>query len=101
MSELLETDVRLQRLARGMPNALLLENKTGDLQLVVSALASPFRSTSFHAGEQEQTSASSASSASSAASAASAASTLPQFPYGAIYEYHCRDWVKAAAHVRT
>jgi len=81
VSEQLASDPRLKKLARGMPNSLLLESKTGELQLIVSALASPFRT------EEGST------------TTDGNPKTTLQFPYGAIYEYHDRGWVERAKHV--
>ena len=44
ISNLVEKDSRLKALIKCMPNALLLEKDDGQLQFIVSALASPFRS---------------------------------------------------------
>ena len=90
----METDTKLKVLSKGMPNSLLLENVKGDLQFVVSALASPFRS---------QTTASSATSANENKNQNEKKTKTkifhPTFPYGAIYEYHDPEWVKNAAHI--
>ena len=87
ISNLVEKDSRLKALIKGMPNALLLEKDDGQLQFIVSALASPFRSENQQTQIQTQEEISSSS------------HRVPNFPYGAIYEYHDRDWVKKAAHV--
>ena len=90
----METDTKLKVLSKGMPNSLLLENVKGDLQFVVSALASPFRS---------QTTASSTTSANENKNQNENKKETkifhPTFPYGAIYEYHDPEWVKNAAHI--
>jgi hypothetical protein len=98
VSDLIESDTRLQSLASGMPNSLLLENKTGDLQLVVSALASPFRSSTIP-NNSHISGGSNSGGETKQDSKDIHHNTLHHFPCGAIYEYHCRDWIEAAAHV--
>ena len=70
-----------------MPNSLLLENESGSLLFVVSALSSPFRTEKDGGvgvlGSKES----------------KLGLKNHSFPCGAVFEYHRREWVQNALHV--